>query len=262
MSDGHLSRGAMTVSRTTQKASLLLVLTAIGLGLPGRASAASLPQGGSASARVNLAAGAKRKARVPTVVLFHVNRRDTLRLRLFDDRGRPVAGLSRRLNNFFRCHHTNKRHSINPRLVRLLYETGRHYGDRRIEVISGYRHPRVAKNPRSPHMKGLACDLRVAGVKNAELRDFLRQRFKNVGVGYYPNSSFVHLDVRKGNSAFWIDYSGPGETALYSDDPAFDLMTGRAESWKRTTIDPDWAEWDGNEDEAELAADGSDDIAP
>jgi uncharacterized protein YcbK (DUF882 family) len=245
----------MRVTRTARQTRWILTTLAIAAGLvvPGLARAASLPQGAN---RVP-AAAAKRKLRPPTVVLFHVNRRETLKLRFVDENGRPVGGLARRLVQFFRCHHTNKRHAINPRLVRLIYETGRHYGDRRIEVVSGYRHPRVAKNPRSPHMKGQACDLRVAGVKNAELRDFLRQRFKNVGVGYYPNSSFVHLDVRKGSSAFWIDYSGPGETALYSDDPVFDLVTGRAEGWKRTTIDPQWAEFDDPEDDGELASDGA-----
>jgi hypothetical protein len=160
-----------------------------------------------------------------------------------------VSGLSRKLNQFLRCHHTNKRHAMNPRLVRLLYETGRHFGGRRIEVISGYRHPRVARNRRSPHMKGLACDLRVAGVKNAELRDFLRGRFTRVGVGYYPNSTFVHLDVRRGRSAFWIDYSGPGEMALYAENPEFDLQNGRAESWRRAVIDPRWAEFDDPTDD-------------
>jgi uncharacterized protein YcbK (DUF882 family) len=245
----------MRAVRTARQTRWILTTLAVAAALviPGLARAASLPQGAN---RVPPAA-AKRKLRPPTVVLFHVNRRETLKLRFVDENGRPVGGLARKLVQFFRCHHTNKRHAINPRLVRLIYETGRHYGDRRIEVVSGYRHPRVAKNPRSPHMKGQACDLRVAGVKNAELRDFLRQRFKNVGVGYYPNSSFVHLDVRKGSSAFWIDYSGPGETALYSDDPVFDLVTGRAEGWKRTTIDPQWAEFDDAEGDGELASDGA-----
>src|SRR5215831_5963098 len=55
--------------------------------------------------------------------------------------------------------------------------------------VAGYRHPEVAKNPHSPHMKGLACDFRVAGVKNTTLRDYLRRNFNKVGVGYYPNSS-------------------------------------------------------------------------
>src|SRR4030095_4669954 len=188
-----------------------------GLASPSTSWAASLPSG----ARPAKAATALRKGkpRVPAVELYYVNRRETLRLRLTDDNGRPVAGLSKRITNFLRCHHTGKRHAINPRLIRLIYETGRHYADRRIEVISGYRHPRVAKNPRSPHMKGLACDMRVVGVKNTELRDFFRRTFKHVGVGYSPNSAFVHLDVRKGVSAFWIDYSGPGDNAMYAENP-------------------------------------------
>ena len=95
---------------------------------------------------------------------------------------------------------------MNPRLVRLMYQVGRHYPGRRIEVVSGYRHPSVAKNPRSPHMQGLACDFRVPAFATRSCADYLRRGFEKVGVGYYPNSSFVHLDVRKDHSAFWIVY--------------------------------------------------------
>jgi hypothetical protein len=34
-------------------------------------------------------------------------------------------------------------------------------------------------------------------------------------VGYYPNSTFVHLDVRD-TPATWIDYSKPGEPPRYN----------------------------------------------
>ena len=86
-------------------------------------------------------------------------------------------------------------------------------------------------------MKGLACDFRVDGVKATELRDYLRKNFEKIGVGYYPNSTFVHLDVRKERSAFWIDYSGPGERAVYSENPNEDLKTGRADTYRPTKID-------------------------
>jgi hypothetical protein len=46
-------------------------------------------------------------------------------------------------------------------------------------------------------------------VPNAALRDYLRT-LPNVGVGYYPNSTHVHLDVREA-SAYWVDEAGPGE---------------------------------------------------
>jgi len=184
------------------------------------------------------------RVRNPTVELYQVNRKETLALRLRDDKGRPIKGLQRRFDQFSRCHYTNAVHPMNPRLVKMLYDVGRHWPGRRIEVFSGYRHPNVAKNPHSPHMQGLACDFRVAGVANTELRDYLRKSFERVGVGYYPNSSFVHLDARKDRSAFWIDYSGPGERAMYSASPADDVRNGRAERFKPGKIDPSWATQD------------------
>ncbi|HEY6475106.1 MAG TPA: DUF882 domain-containing protein [Polyangia bacterium] len=188
--------------------------------------------------------GAKTK-KVPKhapVVLYAVNRREAMALRLRDTKGRPVKGMQRRFDHFLRCHYTNVEHRMDPRLMRLLYQTGHHWPGRRLEVVSGYRHPNVAKNPHSPHMKGLACDFRVEGVKTAELRDYLRRTFEKVGVGYYPNSSFVHLDVRKDRSAFWIDYSGPGERAVYSASPDQDLRSGRADQYHPTKIDDSWVD--------------------
>jgi hypothetical protein len=52
----------------------------------------------------------------------------------------------------------------------------------------------------------------------------------------------VHLDVRDGASAFWIDYSGPGQKAIYSDNPDEDLRSGRADKWKPTKIDTKWVD--------------------
>jgi uncharacterized protein YcbK (DUF882 family) len=176
------------------------------------------------------------------VVLYAINRREAMALKLRDSRGRPVKGMQRQFDHFLRCHYTNVQHKMDPRLMRLLYQTGRHWPGHRVEVVSGYRHPTVAKNPHSPHMKGLACDFRVEGVKAAELRDYLRRTFDRIGVGYYPNSSFVHLDVRKDKSAFWIDYSGPGERAVYSQTPDQDLRTGRAESYHPSKIDSSWSD--------------------
>ncbi len=141
----------------------------------------------------------------------------------------PQGGFNRatmkRFSRFLRCHHTQRMHPIAERLARLIYQTASHFGFQRLEVVAGYRAPRVAKekgNPKSPHKKGLACDLRVVGVTNEALRDYART-LPRTGVGYYPNSGFVHLDVRDAKSAFWIDYSGPGERARYSPTPDQDL---------------------------------------
>jgi uncharacterized protein YcbK (DUF882 family) len=203
-----------------------------------------LARAGNAGEKAGAKTGAKRKKapKNAPVELYAVNRRETMALRLRDTKGRPVKGMQRRFDHFLRCHYTNVEHKMDPRLMRLLYQTGHHWPGRRLEVVSGYRHPNVAKNPHSPHMKGLACDFRVEGVKTAELRDYLRRTFDKVGVGYYPNSSFVHLDVRKDRSAFWIDYSGPGERAVYSPTPDQDLRSGRAESYHPTKIDDGWVD--------------------
>ena len=202
---------------------------------------------------VNKKAGKKAAKNAP-VVLYAINRKETMSLRLRDGEGRPVKGLQRRFDRFLRCHHTNTQHPINMRLARLIYQTGKHWPGHRIDVVSGYRNPSVAKNPHSPHMKGLACDFHVEGVQNTELRDYLRRTFTKVGVGYYPNSSFVHLDVRKDRSAFWIDYSGPGDRAVYSENPNDDLRTGKADTYHPTKIDESWVDEEAKpEAKAELA---------
>jgi uncharacterized protein YcbK (DUF882 family) len=112
---------------------------------------------------------------------------------------------------FMRCWHTGRVHSMNPRLAALLYEVGRHY-EKSLLVYDGFRALRVARkkgNPKSPHPRGLACDFEIDGVTHQELRDYLFTTFDGVGVGYYPNSHFVHLDVRGRGKAFWVDYSFP-----------------------------------------------------
>jgi uncharacterized protein YcbK (DUF882 family) len=222
------------------------------------ASALASPARATLTARPALSASARKSAKKPrttNVVLFHVNRRDTFVIHQRDMQGRPPKGFQKRFDRFLRCHYTNTTHAMSPRLERLLYQTGRHWPGKRIDVVSGFRSPSVAKNPHSPHMKGLACDFRVEGVKNTELRDYLRRSMKKVGVGYYPNSSFVHLDVRKDRSAFWIDYSGPGERAMYSETPTEDLKTGRAESYHPTKIGDEWI----NDAPSENPAPGDDD---
>jgi uncharacterized protein YcbK (DUF882 family) len=106
-------------------------------------------------------------------------------------------------------------HPPDPRLVALLGTVSNHFGSRRIEVISGYRpYSSTQYTAHSNHNIGHALDFRVVGVPNEVLRDYCKT-LHNVGVGYYPNSTFVHLDVRE-SPATWIDYSKPGEPPRYS----------------------------------------------
>ena len=172
-----------------------------------------------------LAVRASVGAAFPPMLLYHVNFQEEQNVRLYDSQGRMQKSEVRRLQSLLRCHHSGKRHRIDSRLMQLLYRVSRHYDGRRIEIVSGYRDRRYARTRHSAHTEGRAVDFQVAGVTHEVLRDFLRT-FPNVGVGFYPNSSFVHLDVRDHN-AFWIDYSGPGESAKYSEDPQRELQIER-----------------------------------
>lgn len=105
---------------------------------------------------------------------------------------------------------------LHPRLLQMLQKVAARWPGRRLLVISGYRRGRVGHE--SNHTRGRALDFRVEGVSNDALRDFCR-KFEAAGVGFYPNSVFVHLDVREEGRAFWVDYSGPGEPPRYGPWP-------------------------------------------
>lgn len=93
------------------------------------------------------------------------------------------------------------------RLLRLLVDVSNTFGGRPLQIVSGYRTTSFFRDSR--HKTSQAVDFTVIGVPNAVARDYLLT-LDSVGVGYYPNSTFLHLDVRP-HSTRWIDYAGPGE---------------------------------------------------
>lgn len=99
---------------------------------------------------------------------------------------------------------------VHPGLLTRLQKVADKFPGRQLEIVSGYR-PDARVSSRHHHAHAL--DFRVAGVNNERLRDFLRS-FEQTGVGYYPNSSFVHMDVRD-DKGYWVDRSGPGERPDY-----------------------------------------------
>lgn len=153
----------------------------------------------------------------PPMTLAHVNRKERLSIRLYDRRGRTIRASVRKIWHLLRCHHTGRRRPIHWRLITNLYKISRHYKGRTIRIYSGYRSPRASYlGRRSKHTVGRAVDFAVDGISTRNLRDYLRRTFKSSGIGYYPNTSFVHLDVRK-QPAFWVDYSGKGEDPRYAN---------------------------------------------
>ncbi len=101
---------------------------------------------------------------------------------------------------------------IHEGLVTRLQSVVDRFQARKITLVSGYRPTSLG----SFHQSARALDLHVEGVANEKLVQFCRT-LPDTGCGYYPNSSFVHIDVRPAGTGhvYWIDASGPGEPARY-----------------------------------------------
>jgi uncharacterized protein YcbK (DUF882 family) len=155
------------------------------------------------------------KAKTPGVV--HVKRlatTDEADVRIVDKKGKVQATAIKSFEKLMRSP-TGAAHPIEPRLLALLTTVSNHFGSRKIEIVSGFRpYTPTQYTQHSNHNHGKAIDFRVVGVPNEAVRDFCRT-LKSTGCGYYPNSVFVHMDVRE-TSAFWIDYSKPGEPPRYN----------------------------------------------
>jgi uncharacterized protein YcbK (DUF882 family) len=113
------------------------------------------------------------------------------------------GGLAR-INYLLRDHRTGDVVPIDTKLLDTLYHIHSNIdGCGTFSVISGYRCPAtnamlrrtttgVAKN--SYHMKGKAIDIRLKGCPTHKLHEVCIQA-RAGGVGYYPKSNFVHVDV-------------------------------------------------------------------
>ncbi len=126
-----------------------------------------------------------------------------------------TASAERQVSRVLSYWRTGQRANINPRLIRMLAQVSDHFGGRPIRVVSGFRPYRPTQyTPHSRHNLGRAVDFSIPGVPNEVLRDYCRT-LPQVGCGYYPNSSFVHMDVRR-VSAYWVDLAGPGQPPHYA----------------------------------------------
>jgi len=133
---------------------------------------------------------------------------------------------------------TGTEHEIDPRLIQLVVKVSDTFGGRPIRVVSGYREHSFAVE--SKHKVGRAFDFSIPGIPNAIVRDYLRT-LPRVGVGYYPNSTHVHMDVRE-ESAYWVDDSAPGAPPRYAHRG--DSEPGGADSESAPPDDPSGARAD------------------
>jgi uncharacterized protein YcbK (DUF882 family) len=138
------------------------------------------------------------------LVLFNTHTGE--RLDIIFRRGEEyVPSALAKLDYFLRDHRTGDVRHFDPRLFDILSgltaSVGHPGGE--IDIVCGYRTPStneslrahttgVAKN--SLHIRAEAIDLRMPGIDTLTLRkDALALR--RGGVGYYPHSDFIHVDV-------------------------------------------------------------------
>jgi uncharacterized protein YcbK (DUF882 family) len=124
--------------------------------------------------------------------------------------GELDRGALREIDWVLRDFRTGQARSIDLRLLDLLWRLRSALGTTEpYEVISGYRSPETNAMLRregrgvargSLHVRAMAIDVRVPGRPLAAVRD-TALALRVGGVGYYPASGFVHVDV--GRVRFW-----------------------------------------------------------
>jgi zinc D-Ala-D-Ala carboxypeptidase len=92
--------------------------------------------------------------------------------------------------------------------VHVLQPVRDHYG-KGVKVNSGFRHPdvnaKVGGSKTSDHCKGMAADIEIPGVPNAELAEWIRSNlpFTQVILEFYtqgvPDSGWVHVSYDPAN---------------------------------------------------------------
>jgi uncharacterized protein YcbK (DUF882 family) len=124
--------------------------------------------------------------------------------------GHYVDDSLREINYILRDPRNNKVHGIDTRLLDLLFTIRQEIDTNQpFHVISGYRSADtnaflrahttgVAEN--SLHLVGKAIDIRSPGRELRHLRK-AAIALKGGGVGYYPKSDFVHIDI--GRVRYW-----------------------------------------------------------
>lgn len=137
------------------------------------------------------------------IELFNTHSNELMQIRYKDEKGKYLDMGIQNIDHILRCRMTGEVKDMSLKLIELVDHIQDHFGEKRVEIISGYRSPTlngelrsqgrgVAK--RSLHMEGLAMDIRIPGVSSRELRDYAASLHAG-GVGHYPGPNFVHVDV-------------------------------------------------------------------
>jgi uncharacterized protein YcbK (DUF882 family) len=142
-----------------------------------------------------------------------------------------------KLNYFLRDWRNNDVTRMDPRLFDVIWEVYRTAGvtTQPIVIVSAYRSPQTNAMLRrrshgvaehSQHMLGRAMDTTMPGMPMEKIRE-IGMRLQRGGVGWYPSSNFVHLDV--GGIRAWPRMSYDQLARLFPDGKTVHLAAdGRA----------------------------------
>jgi uncharacterized protein YcbK (DUF882 family) len=125
-------------------------------------------------------------------------------------KGRYESEALQEVNHILRDFRSGEVHPIDPDLLDLLHNLQARLGSSKpFEVISGYRSPHTNQMLRdeghgtarkSLHMVGKAIDIRLPDRNLADLHK-AAVSLRAGGVGFYPQSDFVHVDT--GRIRYW-----------------------------------------------------------
>jgi len=181
------------------------------LGLGVAAAAAALAEPVLASPRLPLlrpdpakvVSGVRLRGGARELRLVNTHTDESLKIVYWAD-GRFEPEALKEISRLMRDHRSGEAHEIDAALLDTLYalrlklDTNENF-----QIISGYRSPATNASMRetnagvakkSYHMRGMAVDIRVPDRELPRLRNAALD-IGHGGVGYYPRSDFIHIDV-------------------------------------------------------------------
>lgn len=139
------------------------------------------------------------------VELFDINHQERATVQIGLD-GSIDAATRTKLERLFRCKRTQRRHSIDDGLLVMIADVATQYPGKTIEYVSAFR---ALDRHTSRHWQGRAFDFRIPGVETTEIRDYLWTHHSHLGLGWYPENDFVHMDHRPGDPDYaWTHRGG------------------------------------------------------
>lgn len=146
-----------------------------------------------------------RKGGARALAFSHTHTGEQLSL-VYKVAGQYVPEAMARISRLMRDFRTGDAHPMDPAMLDILWQLQRSLKtEQPFQIISAYRSPRTNTMLRgrsahtgvaqkSLHLTGQAIDIRLPGVPLADVRDAALE-LRRGGVGYYPDSDFVHIDT-------------------------------------------------------------------